>query len=69
MNNYAKLSLYSEYLSPYSLLLYIAIYESIFMIFFSIPFIFLKTNDFYVQNGSVFSGFPVYMTGIKLFYS
>ena len=68
-NNYAKLSLYSEFLSTYSLLLYMAIYETFFLIIFSIPFIFLKMNDLYVQNDSVFLGFLEYMKGINLLYS
>ena len=43
-DNYAKKTLYTEYLSPYSLMLSMAVYESIFAIIFSIPFIFLKTK-------------------------
>ena len=68
-DGYSKKVLYSEFLSPYSLLLYKAIYETIFLIIISIPFIFLKTNDLYIDNDNIFKGFPEHMSGMKLLYS
>ena len=68
-DNYIKYALYSEMLSPYSIELYKAIYKNIFLIIFSIPFIFLKTNDIYIESSSVFTGFIFYFQGIKILYT
>ena len=45
MDNYAKHTLYTEFLTPFSLMVIIAIIESIFLLIFSIPFIFIRTSD------------------------
>ena len=66
---FSKMALYSAFLSSYSLLLFKALYETTFLIFFSIPFIFIKTSDLYVNDESIFIGFKEYLTGIKLLYS
>ena len=66
---YSKIALYSAFLSPYSLLLYKALYETFFLIIFSIPFIFIKINELYVEDGTIFIGFGEYLSGIKLVYS
>ena len=68
-DNYIKYALYSEMLSPYSIELYQAVYKNIFLIIFSIPFIFLKTNDIYIESSSVFTGFIFYFQGIKILYT
>ena len=68
-NCYSKIALYSAFLSPYSLLLYKAIYETFFLLIFSIPFIFIKMSELYVENGSIFIGFRAYLSGIKILYS
>ena len=68
-DSYSKRVLYSQFLSPYSLLLFKAIYETIFLIIVSIPFIFLKTSDLYIDNGNIFEGFLEHMSGMKLLYS
>ena len=44
-DNYAKHALYKEFLTPFSLMVYMAIIESILLLIFSIPFIFIKTSD------------------------
>ena len=68
-DSYSKRALLSEFLSPYSLLLFKALYEIIFLLIFSIPFIFIKAEDLYVNNESIFLGFKEYLTGIKILYS
>ena len=44
-NVIGKIALIKEFLSPYSLLLYKGIYETIMLLLFSIPFFFVKKND------------------------
>ena len=56
-------------LSPYSLLVYRAIYENLFLIIYSIPFIFITIKDFDGTNGIIFKGFLNYLNGIKILYS
>ena len=65
---YSKIALYSAFLSPYSLLLYKALYGTFFLVIFSIPFIFIKINELYVEDGTIFIGFGEYLSGIKLVY-
>ena len=66
---YSKKALYSEFLSPYSLLFYKAINETNFFAVFSIPFIFIKIIEDNIDNASIFVGFKEYLTGKKLLYS
>ena len=68
-NVYSKKSFDYEFLSPYSLLLFKAVYETIFLGIFSIPFIFVKIKEENVNNESIFVGFKQYLTGIKILYS
>ena len=68
-NCYSKMALYSAFLSPFALLLYKALYETAFLIIYSIPFIFIKMSDLFVDNQSIFVGFKEYFTGIKILYS
>ena len=69
VNSFTKNALCFTFLSPYSLMLYKAIYETVFLLIYSIPFIFIRMSDFYVDDESIFVGFKVYLTGIKLFFS
>ena len=66
---YSKKALYSEFLSPYSLIFYKAIFETIFLAIFSIPFIFIKITEDNIDNASIFVGFKEYFIGKKLLYS
>ena len=68
-NSYTKMALDSEFLSPYSILLFKAVSETILLGIFSIPFIFIKINERNINNESIFVGFKEYLTGIKLLYS
>ena len=68
-DNYVKYAFYSEIVSPYSIELYKAIYKNIFLIIFSIPFIFLNTSDSYIESSSVFTGFIFYFQDIKILYT
>ena len=68
-NSYTKIVFNYELLSPYSLLLYKAIYETIFLAIFSIPFIFIKIKEENIDNESIFIGFKEYLTGINFLYS
>ena len=68
-NCYSKMTLYYAFLSPYSLILYKALYETLFLIIYSIPFIFIKMSDLYVNEQSIFVGFKEYLSGIKILYS
>ena len=68
-DNFAKIALSSAFLSPYSLLVFKALYETVFLIVFSIPFIFIKMSEKYVDNASIFVGFSEYLTGINILYS
>ena len=65
-DNYAKYALYTEFLSPFSLILSMAIYEIIFLIIFTIPFCFLKYNK---SGEIIFVEFLEYLEGMKVFYS
>ena len=67
-DNFSKIALNSAFLSSYSLLIYKAIYETVFLIIFSIPFIFIKMSEKYVDNTSIFVGFSGYLTGINILY-
>ena len=68
-NSYVKKALNSGFISPYSLLLFKAIFETILLGIFSIPFIFIKISERNINNESIFVGFKEYLTGIKLLYS
>lgn len=65
-DNYAKIALYKYFLSPFSLLLFMAIEETMFLIIVSIPLFFIKLND---NNEIVFANFSDYLTGINLLYT
>ena len=65
-DNYSKQTLLTQFLTPFSLMLFNAFYEFIFLIVFSIPFIFLKTND---TGELIFVDFLKYLKGIKLLIS
>ena len=65
-DNYAKKALDEEYLSIYALMLIMGLYETLFLAVFSVPFIFLKTND---SNQIIFIEFYEYLKGTKLILS
>ena len=65
-DNYAKHALYTQFLSPFSLMVYMAIIETIFLLIISIPFIFIKTSD---TNQIIFVDFIEYLQGSNLFLS
>ena len=66
MDNYAKHTLYTEFLTPFSLMVNIAIIESIFLLIFSIPFIFIRTSD---TNEIIFVDFVQFLKGTNLLFS
>ena len=68
-NSYTKLALNSEVLSPYSILLFKAVSETILLGIFSIPFIFIKCKEDEVVYENIFVEFKKFLTGIKLLYS
>jgi hypothetical protein len=65
-DSYSKNAFILGFLSPYELILSRGIYGFCFLIIFSIPFIFLKTDDSYVQSNSVFTGFSAYFKEWKI---
>ena len=66
---YAKLAMFESFLSPYSLLVYMALYDTIFLIIYTIPFMFINIIDTDGKNEIIFVRFLNYLSGIKLFYS
>ena len=68
-DNFAKYALISEFINPYSLELYKAVYKTVFLILFSIPFIFLNATDLHIQSSCVFTGFSVYFTDMRILYT
>ena len=65
-DNYSKQVFHTHFLSPFSLMLFNGIFETIFLLIFSIPFIFLKTRD---TGVSIFIDFKEYLKGINLLIS
>ena len=65
-DNYSKRVLFQEYISTYGLMLFMGLYELLFLIIFSIPFIFVKTRD---TNNIIFVDFLVFLKGKKLIMS
>jgi hypothetical protein len=71
-DNYAKYTLNTELINPFSLMLSMALYETIFALIFSIPFTFLKTREeevyIFVEMLEYFKGTQILVT-IGLFIS
>jgi len=65
-DNYAKQVLYTEFISSFTLMFLMAIYETVMILIFSIPFIFLKTKD---SGEAIFVDFVEYLKGAKLILS
>ena len=67
---YSKKVLDSAFLSPYSIIAYRSIYETIYLILFSIPLIFINIKEYNNNNEDIiFKSFPQYLKGIKILYS
>ena len=69
MDCYAKLAMHEAFISPYSLLVFRAIYENLFLIIYTVPFIFINIEDLDGTNEIIFKGFLNYLNGIKILYS
>jgi hypothetical protein len=56
INVFSKIIFLDDYLTPYSLLLYKALFESVYLLIFSIIFIFIKVKDepIFVMFGGIF---------------
>ena len=71
-DNYAKYTLNTELINPFSLMLSMALYETIFALIFSIPFTFLKTREeevyIFVEMLEYFKGTQILVT-LGLFIS
>ena len=65
-DNYSKQVLHTQYISPFSLMIFSGIFETLFLLIFSIPFIFLPTRD---TGVSIFIDFKEYLKGINLLIS
>ena len=65
-DNYSKKVLFSEYISTFSLMLVMGLYELFFLAIFSIPFIFVKKRD---TKTNIFVEFLVFLKGTKLILS
>ena len=60
----------SSLITPFSLIAYRSIYETLFLGVFSIPFSLIPIKDYLKEEGEIiFSGFIHYFTGINLLYS
>ena len=66
---YSKKVLNSAFLSPYSIIAFRSIYENTFLVFFSIPLIFVRIKEFNNKEDIIFKGFLNYLKGIKILYS
>lgn len=68
---YSKKVLNSCFLSPYSIIAFRSIYETIFLAFFSIPLFFIKVSDFKDgdENIIIFKNFMIYLKGSNIIYS
>ena len=65
-DNYAKITLYKYFLSPFSLMLFMAIQETVILIIITILFIFIKSK---ATNEIIFKEFSGFFSGINLLYN
>ena len=65
-DNYSKQVLFEGYISIFTLILFLGIFKILFLIIYTIPFIFLKTKD---TNQVIFIGFVELLKGTKLLLS
>ena len=69
---FSKIEFESSILTPYSIIAFRSIFETIFLGLFSIPFIFIKIKGFGQKDGDgeiLFTKFPCFFDGINLLYS
>ena len=65
-DNFSKIALHKHFISTFYLMLFNFFYGTLFLLVFSIPFIFLKTRD---TGVSIFVDFKEFLTGINLLIS
>ena len=66
---YSKKVLDSAFLSPYSIIAFKSIYETIYLALFSIPLIFINIKEYDNKEDIIFKSFPQYLQGINILYS
>ena len=67
---YSKKEFESSLLTPFSIIAFRSIYETLFLGIFSIPFTFIPISEFYKEEKEIiFKGFIDYLTGMRLLYN
>ena len=67
---YSKKEFESSLLTPFSIIAFRSIYETLFLGIFSIPFTFIPISEFYKEEKEIlFKGFIDYLTGMGLLYN
>ena len=66
---YSKKALHSAFLSPYSIIAFRSIYETIYLILFSIPLILVDIKEFNNNEDIIFKSFLKYLKNINILYS
>ena len=66
----SKKELQFSLLTPYSIIAFRSIYETIFLVIFSIPFTFIPIKDYNKNEGEIlFAKFSIYFTDIRILYT
>ena len=66
---FSKKVLESAFLSPYSIIAFRSIYETVYLVLFSIPLIFINIKEYNNNEDIIFKSFKQYLKGIKILYS
>ena len=67
---YSKKEFESSLLTPFSIIAFRSIYETLFLGIFSIPFTFIPISEFYKEEKEIlFKGFIDYLSGMRLLYN
>ena len=66
---FSKKILNSAFLHPYSIIAFRSIYETIFLVIFTIPLIFVPIKEFNNEEDIIFKSFLNFLTGINILYS